>query len=200
MTAAKKSRDSAGMTIARALVADRERFAKDKPHGPYTLGMAARCIDGQLEVLFPPTPKGPKRVNGRDLLFDAICAACDMDVNSLSPGAAKTIGTAKRDILIASPDVTAEEIERRGRAYERKYKDCTLSPMALANHWPEFGDGRNGGRRRTTSTGPSLYNAPLGWRDVATERFAGTFALTEMLAKEWHDLSITVREEILKAL
>jgi hypothetical protein len=90
-----------------------------------------------IEIEFPPL-KRRGRVNGRDEIFDAIVVACGGDLKSLTPAYAAKVGTAKRDILGATPTCTPEEIQERVAIYRVKYRDAACTPMALANHWPEL--------------------------------------------------------------
>ena len=159
--AAKRSNDDSAMRIARALLAGRARYLEENPNGQFTLGKAADIIRAQLAIEFPK-PKHGARVNGRDVIFDAIGVACDIDLTCLTRQMAKHIATAKRDILEASPSVTPEEIERRGDAYRAKYKDAACTPTALANHWAEFGRPTE---RRTRTAKTDVYQEPANWRD-----------------------------------
>lgn len=126
------------MRIARKLIAEKTAHATSKPGVPYTLGLAAACIRAQLAIEFPVAKKTAK-VNGRDILFDAIVTGCGCDLTSMTRNFAKMVATAKRDILEATPDATPEEVQRRITAYKKKYSGAAITPMALANHWPEFG-------------------------------------------------------------
>ena len=133
-----RPKDDAALRIARALIAARQRHNVEAPGVAFTLGAAAEVIRAQLAIEYPVAKKTLK-VAGRDVLFDAIATATGKDLTCLGRNEAATVATAKRDILEASPNVTAAEIARRAAAYRKKYRDAACTPMALANHWSEFG-------------------------------------------------------------
>lgn len=188
---------AAGMRVARALIADRQRHAIERPGAPYTLGMAAACIAAQLEIEFPK-PKPRLNSSGRDELFDAIVTGCDGDLESLTRQFAKVVGIAKRDILEATPDCTVEEIKRRVAAYKKKYSGAVCTPMALANHWPEFGQPTD---RKTR--GFDYTQEPPKWRERLRKNGLPGWqrASVELLCdKPWDDIRATYGREIWTAL
>lgn len=188
------------MRIARKLIADKTAHTTHKPGVPYTLGLAAECIRAQLAIEYPVAKKTAK-VAGRDLLFDAIVLACGCDLTSMTRNFAKMVATAKRDILEATPDVTPEEVQRRVKAYKAKYQGAACTPMALANHWPEFGQPNGRGTRGSKT---DIYTEPpAGWRIIAVKLYPdatkwvtphnfGTMA--------WLEVNDTIRRGILAKL
>ena len=190
--------DDAASRIARAVFAAKQRAATVPACKPFTLADAAAVIRAQLEIEFPAAKKTP-RVNGRDELFDALAIACGCDLTSMTRNYAKMIATAKRDILEATPDCTPAEIARRGAAYRKRYKDAACTPMALANHWPEFGESFES---RTRTAKADIYVEPPNWRQVLKiigKSWDDTM-VAGFLSQSWHELSPTVRQEILKGL
>jgi hypothetical protein len=75
----------------------------------------------------------------RDMIFEALCAATGTEIASLTKSGRGAINGALRDIRAASPQVTAEEIQSRARAYARKFPSAALTAPALAKHWASCG-------------------------------------------------------------
>jgi hypothetical protein len=177
--------------ITRAIVAAKERYAAEHPNQPhgFTLGKAIDAARAQWRL------ERPGKVNGRDTIFDAIVEACGGDINGLTRPYSAQVAMAKRDIIEASPTVTRDEILRRAVRYRAKYKDAPCTPLALAKHWPEF---------PLPKTRASVYAEPVGWNAALTtlaERSKWDRGTTQlMLSAKWSDLTITVREEIMKEM
>jgi hypothetical protein len=70
-----------------------------------------------------------------DLIFEALCAATGIDAASLTKSGRGALNAALRDIRVASPEVTPEEIKRRAGRYVRKFSGAALTAPALAKHW-----------------------------------------------------------------
>lgn len=201
---ASPTKDDPATRIARRLIADKTDHSAARPGVPYTLGLAANCIRAQLAVEYPPPPpkaKKPPRLNGdgRDVTFDALAEACGLDLTGLTRASAKQIATAKRDILEATPDVTAAEIHRRAAAYRAKYRDAACTPIALANHWPEFGTTS----RLTRGAKKDVYVEPTGWKTSPVAQ-ASMHASNEtwaiVVARGWFNLTVDVRAAILQGM
>lgn len=158
--------------------------------------VVAQLIDKTLAIRHPK-PKNGSRVNGRDILFDAIANACGVDLTSLTRNYAKQIATAKRDIMEASPGVSSDEVDRRAKAYYAKYRNAVLTPMALANRWPEFGNGH------TITSKPDIYCEPKDWtasKAAQTLLHVSPETWANIVAEGWFNLSPDLRTSILKAL
>lgn len=183
------------MTFGAIVVAALRDYLKKKGKlslGALTAEEVEAVIDTQFAIHFPQPKKSP-RVNGRDLLFDAIAIACEVDLASLTRNYAKQIATAKRDILEATPDCTPLEIETRGKAYRAKYSGAALTPMALASRWPELGtNGKKAPRKG------DVYSEPEGWRErILKLNFDRDLLLAESKLP-WLDVRLTLREILVR--
>lgn len=80
-----------------------------------------------------PTPSGRRR----DALFDAVVEACGIEPAELTPSARGAVNKALAGLrsVTASP----EDVFDRAAAYRKVYPRNTLTPSALAKHWPQLG-------------------------------------------------------------
>lgn len=188
-------RQDAALRIAIFLMGETKRWKADPANAKkvFTHATLAAMIRAKLLIEFPKPKKGPGRLNGRDLIFDAIALACEIDLESITRAAGGSIATAKRDILEASPNVSPEEIERRASLYGRKYR-VSITPNGLAAHWPEFGG--NGARKAVAA---DLYTEPVNWRATLRRLYPNAQSLDEKCAGKWLDLSTDLRAEIINA-
>lgn len=89
-----------------------------------------------------------------DLLFDAVVLACEMDPTGITPSARGALNKALKDLR--SVGATAMAIEGRAAAFRATYPDLTLTPNALAKHWPQLNPAKAGKRQTSAPTGRSL--------------------------------------------
>lgn len=195
----KRIDEDAATRITSAIVEARKRFEHENPGKMFMARMAEEVIRGQLAIEFPKA-KRLKRVNGRDVIFDAIAEACGIDLTCLTPREAGKIVDAKAEIMAASPDVTPEQIHKKARAYKSKYKDCACTPNALAGHWAELSAGKS-----AKPEGPDLYAEPdAAWRGVlrsiGVEKDWPDERIEELTESRWVDVPIYLREMVLKRI
>lgn len=192
------SKDPA-VRVGRATFAAIMREREGNPAFRLTEVTLVECLRAPLAIEYPAAKKTGRNGKGRDELFDAIGTACGCDLTGLTREYAKQIATAKRDILEATPDVTPDEVARRALAYRKKYTNAACSPMALANHWPEFGNNE----RLTRGAKNDIYTEPQGWRAAALRRFPDAKEWInphDFSTKPWAEVSHSIRPDILKAL
>lgn len=91
-----------------------------------------------------PEPKPPRPSDPR---FEALAEACGIDWHELTRTSRGQLNAALKDIRTACPDVTPDEIRARARVWPRKFPDATLTPTALAKHWPSLNGARAGPRQ-----------------------------------------------------
>lgn len=179
--------------ITRAIWQAKAAWTAEHPEQPFTLTRATEAARAQWRL-----EKGPRlNGDGRDELFDAIVTACGGELDALTRQYSAQVATAKRDILEATPDVTADEVVRRSVRYRAVYRDAPCTPSALAKHWPEFplnGHSKGGPKK------PGMYVEPEGWQNVLRKIGAGWDRATVQLNCQtpWLDVSHTIRQEILK--
>lgn len=150
----------------------------------FTVREMAEIIDAADQAR--PVNKPARRKGSRDPIFDAIAEACGIDLDApLTRGAGNVIGTAKRDILEASPDATPAEIHRRAEAMKAKFPGTPFGPMGLAKNWPSF----------PAPKVKTLPNGPEGWLARVSVVFPtciyakdGAFPITQETDYEWSRL------------
>jgi len=81
---------------------------------------------GILAAAPPPRERNP--------LFDALCLVEGIPLGEVGKAGGR-IGKSLSEILAASPDVSPEEIARRGRNYQTHFSGAALTAAALAKHW-----------------------------------------------------------------
>lgn len=178
--------------ITRAIVAAKERFHAENPDRPngFTLRRAIEAARAQWRL------ERPAKVNGRDVIFDAIVTACGGDLASLTPSYSAQVAKAKKEIVGATPDVTADEIIRRTARYRAAYRDAACTPLALAKHWPEFPLPRKA---------VDLYKEPgPAWRGVLRaighENNWDEQTVNDYANGQWHHVPSNLREQVYKRL
>ena len=188
-------KEDAALRIARALSEAGHRWANDHTHGePFTLGEAAKVVRAVLAVEFPKAAK----VNGRNVLFDALAKACGY-TEPITKTAARTIGAALAEIRAVCPQVMADELSRVALAVKKKYENA--GPMAVSAHWHEFA--ASAAAARTKEAKRDVYTEPAGWRDtlaaLGKARRWDEMSIKLYYSSRWPEVPITVRQEIIKA-
>jgi len=135
------------------------------------------------------------RVNGRNVLFDALAAACGMQ-EPFTKSASGQVGKAISEIAKAFPTVDAAEMTRVATAVRKKYENA--GPIAVSAHFHEF--------VRKTRPKP-VATAPTGWLAKLNELFAdstlakgGRFEITKETEYQWLQLDPNIRAMILAAM
>jgi hypothetical protein len=88
---------------------------------------------------------GAAKERPRNALADALAEVCGMDLDCMTTGEWKRVAIALADIKKAQPNVTVSDIQAHAVNYRKVFKDATMTPMALSNHWgataPRSGNG-----------------------------------------------------------
>lgn len=69
----------------------------------------------------------------RQELFKAICDACSIDIEKLTPGGRGSLNKAVREI--AAVDATAAEVEKVATGFRRHWPNVKLTPTAISSKW-----------------------------------------------------------------
>lgn len=93
--------------------------------------------------LTPVVPLSPEQAPARkrDEVFEAVCVACRIDWTQLTDTARGPVNRAVRELKAVG--ATPEAIFDRAWTFEIRYPDITITPMALAKHWPALAVGGN---------------------------------------------------------
>lgn len=79
-----------------------------------------------------PAPDGGGRK--RDELFEAVAESANIDWHRLTPTARKSINAALKELRAV--DATPNDVRARASQFRSKFPQASLTPMALAKHWP----------------------------------------------------------------
>jgi hypothetical protein len=176
----KLAREQAGGTLAWSKVADiiQKSFEQE---------VACFCaINGA-----PRKPRAaPATPRKRDEHIDALVYACGGDPFQLTRAAIQAAAVAVAEIKQVSPDLSVDEIKRRVQRYKEKHRDWPLTPMAISKNWHDLGSSSG----RTYSAANDPYLTPENWRERAKQVYPDA----DFEGKEWTDIGILIRTDILK--
>lgn len=151
----------------------------------------AALVDALRPALAKELPKAA-RVNGRNVLFDALAKGCGYN-GDITRAAARTVGVALKEIREIEPNVTPEELTRTAEAVLKKFDGA--GPMAVSAHWHS-----HAASRRAKKT---LAQAPAGWLGRLNEKFADSvyakgaaFEIEHETDYEFWRLPASIREEL----
>ena len=107
------------------------------------------------QELLPPDggASAGKKPRERNPLMDALGMIDAPDLNEIDGDGWKRAGVALSKIKSVAPDVTPEEIARRGRNYRTHFDGAALTSTALAKYWAMCRDAKSNG---------ATVNAPVG--------------------------------------
>jgi hypothetical protein len=83
-----------------------------------------------------------RRGRRRDPLFEALCAACEINATELTKNGRGAVNGALRQLREVGAD--AAQVRRRAAAYRERFPHATLTAPALAKHWAELGPAGSG--------------------------------------------------------
>jgi biotin operon repressor len=93
-----------------------------------------RAITGR-EPEEEPLAAAPRK-REPDLIFEAIANACGIDITQLTGTSRGQLNKAAKELkeIGATPD----DVTAKAQAFRRQYEQATLTPTALAKHWPQL--------------------------------------------------------------
>lgn len=102
-------------------------------------------------------PLAPKTARKPDLLFDAVTEACGINPSELTDSSRGALN--KSLAMLRGVDAEPAEVHRRAGNWPSVFPEATLTPPALAKHWPQLEHPRSNGRRdRFVEMGRSLQD------------------------------------------
>ena len=106
----------------------------------------------------------PKTARKPDLLFDAVTQVCGMDPEQLTDSSRGALN--KSLAMLRGVGADPAEVPVRAANWQTVFPEATLTPTALAKHWPQLEKARtpNGRRDRFVEMGQSL-NERMGGGD-----------------------------------
>lgn len=120
------------------------------------------------------TSGGAAKERPRNDLADALAQVCGMNLDCMTTGEWKRVAIALADIKKAQPNVTVADIQAHAVNYRKVFKDATLTPMALSNHWGATAP-RSGNGPRSAFQGANGVATPEEFQNLK-ERLAGHVA------------------------
>lgn len=120
-------------------------------------------------------------------LFTALCEACGVAEEQMTPQQKATYGTMLAGLRKATPSLTPADIASRAEQYKRKYRDAALTAPALAAHWGEF-------HSKATAKTVDVYQEAPDWQRLVEQSpvFQGR-GISEMA---WKDLPHHVKQDV----
>ncbi len=141
------------------------------------------------------TPKGDSPTTGDRQyrrLYEALARAEGSDPDRLTGSHGGRIGKALKEILVACPALTIEEIDRAAAQYRRVMPNGTrLTASALASNWGKCGP-------VGSSASTAVPAEPEAWRVHLKDNHAGESWAESAAATPWADLPPQWREKILR--
>jgi hypothetical protein len=113
-------------------------------------------------------------------LSDAVSSECGIDRTQLTPSARGSLNTAVAGLRRVGADPT--EVAARASAFRLRYPTATLTPPALAKHWPSLGTS-NGQDPQVT---PDARSITIGLAEELAG-FGRTYAATDLEESEVRD-------------
>jgi len=71
-----------------------------------------------------------------DLLFEAVAMACNINLKQLTGTSRGQLNKATKELRDIG--VKPDEVGDKARAYRKQYPEASLTPTALAKHWPQL--------------------------------------------------------------
>lgn len=91
------------------------------------------------------TTRAPKKKRGRDDLWDAVARACLLPLDSALLTASARGMLVKATNEIRKVGGTPDGVAVRAEEYHRRFRGASLTPTALAKHWPSLDTGADDG-------------------------------------------------------
>jgi len=111
----------------------------DSPCKAPTKGLPSPCQGAQDKDKDKDKDSGKARA--RNPVIDVLACIDGSQLDEITGPAWAAAGKALSQIKAVTPDVTPDEIRRRSANYRTKYRDATISPLALAKHWAALNSG-----------------------------------------------------------
>jgi hypothetical protein len=114
---------------------------KDKSFISRSLDFANEALaTTEIEIAPPPMAAKPKEITiqKRDLIFETLAEVCGIDWRGLTSSARGSLNSAVKELKAVG--ATPDEIRRRAQNYRLDMPLATLTPTALAKHWPRMGE------------------------------------------------------------
>jgi hypothetical protein len=144
-------------------------------------------------------PDKPGRA--RDECFEALVEIQGLNLAELTKPMRGQINLALKSIRDVMPEVTAEEIHSRAKAYRAEWPSVHLTANALAKHWAGFGKKKEGGPpadgEAESPALPLLLLPDWPWRAVA--KFILEWIAVPDSDEAWHTLDLPVQKSVFKA-
>lgn len=192
-----------GQTVINSMhgsfVAERLKAARAAAGGALSWAKVAEIIQHAYEeevkqfTALSGAPKEPRKQpvpRKRNAFVDALAEACGGNPEFLTHSAMRTVAVAWAEIKAVSPDCTPEEIRRRVARYKSLHPTWPCTAPSIAKRWDSLGESLG----RTESAKMDAYIAPPEWLEKARR----VYPEADFTDRQWGDLPITIRSEILR--
>ena len=102
---------------------------------PADTGVRSELSENRQEEPLAAAPQESKP-RKKDELFEAIAAACGIDIKQLTGTSRGQLNKATKELrdIGATPD----QVDGKAKAYRAQYENASLTPVALVKHWPSL--------------------------------------------------------------
>jgi len=183
----------------------RERIVRNTPHSPPPAPAATppSPLGGRrapfLAPVFPEPAKAP--ASAPPNLVTAILVVTGNDPAKATGPLLRAAKKSVAAVLAVEPDLSAESLAAASEAYRQKYRDCVISPRALARNWSNV-TGQSPPRRAAACGGAQKLDPycapPPQWREVLARLHNLDLAALE--GREWDALGTDLRKGVLAEL
>jgi len=90
------------------------------------------------EQLLAPAARNGSAARKPDELFDALVEACGVNPAELTTSFRGSVNKALKDLRAV--DATPGQVKVRAQRFRKRYESISLTPSALAKHWPALGE------------------------------------------------------------
>jgi len=180
----------------------REWIVNNTPHSPPPAAACAAPLGGQrvrsLAPVFPDPDKAPAQAPPN--LVAAILVVTGNDPAKATGPLLRAAQKSVAAVLAVEPNLSPESLAAASEAYRQKYRDCVISPRALARNWSNVvgtAPPRLAGARLPTPLDP-YCPPPEGWRGVLARLH--NLDLEALEGREWAALGTDLRKGVLAEL
>lgn len=136
---------------------------EDSPRGSLTYSPRG-SLQCSLTISSTSDTSSTKKERKRDLLFEALVEACEMDMTALTSSARGVLNRATNELR--QVEATPEQVLSAARLYRTKYPNAAMTPSALTKHYPSLKESKSVTERNRALSGEvCMACAGTGWQE-----------------------------------